>query len=396
MSLKHEVNEMIAEKIPGKGNQLKNGIVASGLRKRPQMEQVVDYLNFGQEKAQFPDREAKLIRNHPFMTQLDFFDMQEDQERKWEDETHNRQATRVAQMFGMSAAEVRAMEPRTGSTRTADGGSQTDAPRTADGGAQTEGMQASSGPPTTKNKAQRFAGKQAKRVPVERMRVEQSSGSGQAPVYINQPVTMYVQHPVLTTHPTHTIQNNTSTSGFTSSMQQGVTYRPPQSSSAGAIPQPRQNGKGPYGRQPPPSVPPIAAAVATRLAQQDQGVTDTIDSMNVEARKRLAEVRGQSEKKSKAMQENVNTMLGQPVYGTQSVPVPMPTAAPSQPLPVSTAVPSRQLPGPQLEKTDPMKRGKEETEGARVKRQVQQHTGEPANIIPFLQSSTDIMDLRAA
>ncbi len=51
------------------------------------MEQLVDYLNFGQEKAQVPDREAKLIHNLPFMTQLDFFDMQEDQEMKWEDET---------------------------------------------------------------------------------------------------------------------------------------------------------------------------------------------------------------------------------------------------------------------------------------------------------------------
>jgi hypothetical protein len=50
MSLKHEVNEMIAGKLPSKGNRLKNGIVASGLRQRPQMEQIVKYLNFGQEK----------------------------------------------------------------------------------------------------------------------------------------------------------------------------------------------------------------------------------------------------------------------------------------------------------------------------------------------------------
>ena len=77
MSLKHEVNEMISGKLPAKGNRLKNGIVASGLRQRPQMQQIVDYLNFGQEKMQVPDREAKQIRNHPFMTQLDFFDMHE-------------------------------------------------------------------------------------------------------------------------------------------------------------------------------------------------------------------------------------------------------------------------------------------------------------------------------
>ena len=82
MSLKHKVNEMIGGKLPTKGNPLKNGIVAAGLHRRPQMEQIVDYLKFGQEKMQVPDRTAKLIRNHPFMTQLDFFDMQEDQERK--------------------------------------------------------------------------------------------------------------------------------------------------------------------------------------------------------------------------------------------------------------------------------------------------------------------------
>ena len=50
------------------------------------MEQIVDYLNSRQEKMQVPDREAKQIRNHPFMTQLDFFDMQEDQEKQWEEQ----------------------------------------------------------------------------------------------------------------------------------------------------------------------------------------------------------------------------------------------------------------------------------------------------------------------
>ena len=50
----------------------------TGLRPRPQFEQIVDYLENGQERVQFPDREAKFIREHPFMTQLDFFDMQEE------------------------------------------------------------------------------------------------------------------------------------------------------------------------------------------------------------------------------------------------------------------------------------------------------------------------------
>ena len=188
------------------------------------MEQIVDYLNFGQEKAQFPDREAKLIRNHPFMTQLDFFDMQEDQEMKWEDETRHRQAVRVSQTFGMSAAAVRAMAPRTGSTRTADGASQTD------------GTQSNSAGTQTANDRPRLNGKQSGGT-----QTEMSTGSKDTPVYIPQHVPIYSQHPVYTVH------NNTSTSGSNPSMQKGVSYRPPPPSG----PPPPQYGQGPHSQQPP-------------------------------------------------------------------------------------------------------------------------------------------------
>ena len=47
-----------------------------GLRRKPPMEELVSYLANHQETTRFPDREAKQIRNHPYMTQLDFFDMQ--------------------------------------------------------------------------------------------------------------------------------------------------------------------------------------------------------------------------------------------------------------------------------------------------------------------------------
>ncbi len=83
MSLKREVNDMIAEKSPVKVNRRENGINATGLPKRPEREQIVKHSNFGQETVRFPGREAKLIRNHPSVMQLDFFDTQEDQERKW-------------------------------------------------------------------------------------------------------------------------------------------------------------------------------------------------------------------------------------------------------------------------------------------------------------------------
>ena len=61
--------------------KINKGIDDTGLHKRPQMMQIVNYLENGQEKMTYPDREAKFVRNHPFMTQLEFFDMQEDQQR---------------------------------------------------------------------------------------------------------------------------------------------------------------------------------------------------------------------------------------------------------------------------------------------------------------------------
>ncbi len=73
MSLMHNTPDKIAEKLPEKGKRGRND---TGLRKCPQFEQIANYPNCGQETVAYPDRMAKLIRNHPFMTQLDFFDMQ--------------------------------------------------------------------------------------------------------------------------------------------------------------------------------------------------------------------------------------------------------------------------------------------------------------------------------
>ncbi len=76
----------------------------TGLRKRPQMEQIVDYLENGQERVQYPDREAKFIRNHPFMTQLDFFDMQEEQKQAWEEKKREQEAKEIATQTKTSEA----------------------------------------------------------------------------------------------------------------------------------------------------------------------------------------------------------------------------------------------------------------------------------------------------
>jgi len=82
----------------------------SGLRPRPQVEQIVDYLAVGQERVNFPDREAKLVRNHPFMTQLDFFDTNEEQKRAWEEQKRQEEAKQAAQTLGLSQEGVLAMD----------------------------------------------------------------------------------------------------------------------------------------------------------------------------------------------------------------------------------------------------------------------------------------------
>jgi hypothetical protein len=58
----------------------------SGLRKRPQMAEVVNHLDSGRsarghERTIFPNREAT-----PFMFQLGYFEMQEEQRTAWEEQ----------------------------------------------------------------------------------------------------------------------------------------------------------------------------------------------------------------------------------------------------------------------------------------------------------------------
>ena len=84
----------------------------TGLRPRPQFEQLVDYLENGQERAKFPDRKAKFIRDHPFMTQLDFFDMQEEQQKAWEAQQRKMEARDVAEEMKTSEASVVATSQR--------------------------------------------------------------------------------------------------------------------------------------------------------------------------------------------------------------------------------------------------------------------------------------------
>ena len=112
MSLKQNAHELAKQRLPVRGNRISQGIDHTGLRKRPQMEQIVNYLDGGQERVKFPDREAKLIRNHPFMTQLDFFDMQEEQQRAWEEEKRKHEAEIIAKEKKTSNAMVAATQPK--------------------------------------------------------------------------------------------------------------------------------------------------------------------------------------------------------------------------------------------------------------------------------------------
>ena len=68
------------------------------------MEELVSYLANHQETTRFPDREAKQIRNHPYMTQLDFFDMQDEQQKAWEEQNRQERQKQVALEAGTSLA----------------------------------------------------------------------------------------------------------------------------------------------------------------------------------------------------------------------------------------------------------------------------------------------------
>ena len=81
-----------------------SAVAHSGLRPRPQFEQIVDYFANGQERVNFPDREAKFLRNHPLMTQLDFFDTNEEQKRAWDEQQRKKEAKEIATQSGTSQA----------------------------------------------------------------------------------------------------------------------------------------------------------------------------------------------------------------------------------------------------------------------------------------------------
>ena len=86
-------------------------VTKTGLRKRPTLEAIVDYLANGQETIKYPDRFAKFIRNHPYLTQLDgegMREMQEQQENVWKEQEKEIRIKELASRGTQSAPEIRA------------------------------------------------------------------------------------------------------------------------------------------------------------------------------------------------------------------------------------------------------------------------------------------------
>jgi hypothetical protein len=86
-------------------------VTKTGLRKRPTLEAIVDYLANGQETIKYPDRFAKFIRNHPYLTQLDgegMMEMQEQQENVWREQVREQRVRELAEAGTQSAPEIRA------------------------------------------------------------------------------------------------------------------------------------------------------------------------------------------------------------------------------------------------------------------------------------------------
>jgi hypothetical protein len=84
----------------------------TGLRKRPTFEGFVDYLANRQETIRYPDRFAKQIREHPYLTQLDsegLWEMEELDKKRAEQEYKERTVRQVANQNNVSAQVIRAV-----------------------------------------------------------------------------------------------------------------------------------------------------------------------------------------------------------------------------------------------------------------------------------------------
>ncbi len=78
----------------------------SCLRKRSHMAEIFHYLDNGQEHVKFPNRQATCFRNHLFISQLDFFDMKEEQHKAWEEQVWDQEAQEISKQTEQFKAMV--------------------------------------------------------------------------------------------------------------------------------------------------------------------------------------------------------------------------------------------------------------------------------------------------
>ncbi len=67
------------------------------MRKKLQMEELVNHLANGHERFNCQTAKRGLIDNLPFMTQLDFCDMQEEEQKAGEERKRQEEAKRIAE-----------------------------------------------------------------------------------------------------------------------------------------------------------------------------------------------------------------------------------------------------------------------------------------------------------
>lgn len=83
----------------------------NGLRKRETYDEIIDYLQNDQEIIRYPDRFARRIREHPYLTQLDgegLMEMEDQQAEREKQLEREHQMRKIANASGTSASNVRA------------------------------------------------------------------------------------------------------------------------------------------------------------------------------------------------------------------------------------------------------------------------------------------------
>ena len=81
----------------------------NGLKKRQSYEELIDYLQHGQEKIQYPNRKALKLRNSPYLAFLDgegVVEMEKQQSKMMHEQEKDRAITRASMASGESYRQI--------------------------------------------------------------------------------------------------------------------------------------------------------------------------------------------------------------------------------------------------------------------------------------------------